>query len=421
MPAARPRIRVGPLSLGFAIVAGCLSFNAVLSLLNANLFGVTRAHVVGAEVVLVGMALGTSLLFWRREMGPWLGLLWFVCVLGLCLGVFRQSFDPKLLRDVILIPTFVMLGIAVASQLRDFKILVRFVAGLQVLVVAVMLLEAVAPAAFADVLGVQSYYVNTRDFTEENFWNEDSDLFVSATRPGDRFWFNGIDVHRLSSIFLEPVSLGNWAILITIFAAAFFGRMRWGMRLFFGVSIFAVLVGSDGRLATVTCALIAATSWAYAYLPRYFHVLYLPMVLAGTFLVVHLFGFEPGADNFAGRMAHTVALFSDFSLLAYLGLDDALRGPAADSGIAYLMLTQSAIGLMVIWIWISLAAPGQSAPSRTYVHGLLLYLALTMMVSYSLFSIKTAAFAWFLVGVCFFIEIRSQLRPLEERAKLITR
>ncbi len=406
---ALPRLGVQAHTLAFAIVGGCIFFNAALAIVNAQVTGLGKLHVIAVEVLFVGAALGVGVMFWQRAMRAWIWLLWALCVAGVVLAFFRQSFDPKLLRDVVLIPTFVILGIAAASSLRNFRPLILFVVALQAAVVAAMAFEALTPQAFSDLFGVQSYYINTRDFAGDSFWNENSDLFVSATRPGARFWFDGIPIHRLSSVFLEPVSLGNWAILMTIFAVAFWPHMGWAARLFFAGTILATLVGSDGRLATVTCAIVVAGAWFFPRLPRYSHMAYLPAALGAAVALVGLLGLEPVGDNFTGRLAHTVYLLQDFSAGAWFGIDHSLRGPAADSGIGYLILTQSVIGTLALWCWIAFNAPTRTLRARTFVHGLLLYLALTMMVSYSLFSIKTAALSWFLLGALCAMEGRDGL------------
>ena len=51
-----------------------------------------------------------------------------------------------------------------------------------------------------------------------------------------------------------------------------------------------------------------------------------------------------------------------------------------------------------MWSFITLSADESSPEQKIYKNSLLLYLALTMMVSYSFVSIKTAAPIWFIFG-----------------------
>ena len=63
-----------------------------------------------------------------------------------------------------------------------------------------------------------------------------------------------------------------------------------------------------------------------------------------------------------------------------------------------MIITQSIIGAAVIWGFITLSADEATVEQKIYKNGVLLYLALTMMVSYSFLSIKTAAPIWFIFG-----------------------
>ncbi len=90
-------------------------------------------------------------------------------------------------------------------------------------VLAVILLEAVCLPCYTDLFAVKDFYINTRGIGEDEFTNLSSDLYVSATRPDARF-LPFFDLHRMSSVFLEPVSLGNFVIVSVAFMMAFSGR-----------------------------------------------------------------------------------------------------------------------------------------------------------------------------------------------------
>lgn len=390
--------RVVPDSGVWALAAGCvlfatIVFNPLLALVNANAMTVGRMHVVLAEVAIVSAAMG--LILWRRvtPMLPWAGLLWLLIAVFLALSFIRGDLDPKLIRDVLLIPVFAMLGMVFAGAS-----LVRLFAVMQVTVLAVMIFEALAPTAFGDMLDIAQYYIDTRGFEAEDFWNEESKLFASATRPGERFLPIGFELHRLSSLFLEPVSLGNWAVVMTIATVTLWRRMGASARAFFLISIALILVGCDGRLATVTCAVILAGAWLFERTPARIALLYLPAAVLCAMGLAYLLGLQPGPDDFGGRLAHTVDLLKQFTVGALFGIDhDLLDGAAADSGLAYFLLTQSLVGVVAIWLAICLLMPDRPQ-GRILTHGTALYVAMVLLVSYSLFSIKTAAALWFLFG-----------------------
>jgi putative polymerase len=259
------------------------------------------------------------------------------------------------------------------------------------------ILEAVRPDAYAELFRVLDYYVHTRDFSGDQFWNADSTLFISATRPGDRF-FGFVEFHRLSSIFLEPVSLGNYCVVIAIAVIAFWKELTAFARVYLIASTLCLLIGCDGRLAAASILIIVILVPVLNQFPGRWSVIYLPLVLIASVAYVWAFNEDATADTFGGRLAGSLLLLSEMDLAGLFGLDAISSYVAADSGIAYFLLTQSVIGVAVIWLCISLVPAGQDYRSRMYVHAICVFIPLNLMVSYSFFSIKVSALMWFCYG-----------------------
>ena len=171
-----------------------------------------------------------------------------------------------------LIPTFVLLGMTV-----PFHRVKTGVTILHIIVVAGVLFEALFTSAYAGLLDVRQYYIATRAFDQSAFWDTTSDLFLSATRPEARF-FNFIDLHRVSSVFFEPVSLGNYVIILTAFLCANFGKFSIWYRAFLLGGIVIALVGCDGRLAAICSTVIVLVTLVAPRLPPKITLLYLPSV-----------------------------------------------------------------------------------------------------------------------------------------------
>src|ERR1700675_2190533 len=280
------------------------------------------------------------------------------------------------------------------------KSMTRPVVILQTIIFAVAILEALRPEAYSEIFQVLKYYVNTRDFSTKSFWNSDSTLFVSATRPGERF-FGFVDLHRLSSIFLEPVSLGNYCVVIAIFLIASWHELNVGMKSYLTVSTLALLIGCDGRLAAASILILLAGTVFLRNISSRWSVLYLPIILLLSVLLVWTLNLEPHGDNFTSRLAGSVSTLSQVDSIGLLGLDAQSSEQAADSGIAYFVLTQSIVGVTVIWLAICLLPEGRSYCMRLYVHGIAIFIPLNLMVSYSFFSIKVASLIWFFFGYFF--------------------
>jgi putative polymerase len=309
------------------------------------------------------------------------------------------------------IPVFIMLGMTYQANN-----LTRTIVVLQTIVFGLALLEAVRPEAYGELMQVVKYYINTRDFSSTSFWNSDSTLFLSATRPGERF-FSFIDLHRVSSVFLEPVSLGNYCVIIAIFVVAYWQNLTVRTRAYLIVSTLALLIGCDGRLAATSIVVVSVGMLFLRNVSSRWSILYMPAILLGSALFVASSNIDPHADNFSGRLAGSIATLSSVDTLGLLGLNVGLSDLAADSGISYFIITQSVLGVIVIWSAVCLLPLGRVSSTRLYVHGIAIFVPLTLMVSFSFFSIKVASLMWFLFGY-FFMQDYAEEFPSPARVGL---
>ena len=378
--------------LSNAVLIVAVTFNAALALINAHIVALERTYVVLTEVAVYGAA--AAIIFFRvdRRMMPWFLLALATVLLGFLLGLGNGAFNPKFPRDVLVIPVFVMLGMA-----QGRSSLVRPVLILQTIVFLTAALEAVRPDLYAETFQVLKYYVSTRDYSQNQFWNSESTLFISATRPGERF-FGFIEMHRLSSIFLEPVSLGNYCVVVAILLISLWKDFGFWTRAYLIATTLLLLVGCDGRLAGASILIIMAVVPLFRWLPSRWSAFDLPLVLLASAVYVAIVQPTVGADNFGGRVAGSLDLLSQIDLAGFFGLDARLSDIAADSGISYFVLTQSVVGLAAVWLCICLVPNGRDGRSRLFVHSIALFIPLSLMVSYSFFSIKVAALMWFCYG-----------------------
>jgi putative polymerase len=388
VPTSDATFRVAPA----LVLIASMCFNVVLAFVNAHVMGVPTALVIAAQAALTAAALGLALLAWKPQMEASIALLAVFGLFAVFRGLVMAQPDPKLLSDVAIIPIFMMLGMA-----SDDRNLGRTVLALHTIVFAVFLLEVVVPHAYSSLLNIQEYYIKTRGNKIDQFYNTNSDLFISATRPGSRL-FSFVDWPRSSSIFLEPVSLGNYCSIIVAFACSCIKRLGWTSVAYLMITTAAMLVGCDGRLGTATCVLIIIVCVIGPLLPRRTAVLYLPLTIAFVFVLVIGAGLEPGSDDFPGRLAYTVNLLRSYGVAEYLGFSNELLGKSMDAGVAYIITTQSLPGLLLIWAYVGWSGREDTPEQIRFAHALSLYLALSMMVSFSFLSIKTGALLWFIQG-----------------------
>jgi len=300
------------------IVCAAVLFNAVLAIVNGHIKPLGPGAVVACEAAIVLAAHLVAITHLRPSMLPWYGLLIPISLFAVLRSIDAGTFEARYARDLALIPTFYVLGLTYPREK-----LASLLVALQMIVFAGLLLEWASLDAFAWLFKIKDYYINTRGATEASFWNTESTLFVSATRPDDRF-FSFVSWHRMSSVFLEPVSLGNYCIFVAscLFALPHL-LTRW-QKLLLAVTTIVMLIACDGRLASVTILAIGIVALIAWRLPPRATLLFPLIVLAAAIAVVVAFGLKDGSDTFPGRIAHTVTLLGRFTLSDYMGLSDAL-------------------------------------------------------------------------------------------------
>ena len=394
------------------IVASCLAtsvgFNFVLCFVDSNLVELNQSHVVASELVLISTALLLAVLSWHPLMRSWLHFAACTVVWWLMLGLLRGELDPKYARDIVVIPVFVMLGISASTDPRLARKWLPF----HLLIFVVMVYEALYPSSFTSLFNVKQYYIHTRGFQASDFWNPDLELFVSATRPDERHLFPSLPFHRLSSVFLEPVSLENYVVVIAVFLVAFRHRLAPWLFWTFLVTDVALLVGSDGRFGASLCVVLALVALFGKQLSRSAPMAALPVAILSVLAAVAMFGFESGSDDFRGRIAYTAELLGALGALDLMGLSSSLVKASADSGIVYLIVAYSILGVALGWVFIFGTFPSQASVATVLRCGAAIYLSGNLMVSASVFSLKTAALLWFIVGYADGLTWREQMGRL---------
>jgi putative polymerase len=398
-----------------SILIFAVIFNALFAIINGHVVTLERAHVILAEILVYGAAITIVGLNADRKMLPWLLLALFIVLNGLLLSMANDAFNAKYIRDVLVIPVFIMLGMTYKTGNLTKLVLI-----LQTIVFSVALVEAVLPDVYSDTFQILKYYVNTRDFSAGQFWNGESVLFLSATRPGERF-FGFVELHRLSSIFLEPVSLGNYCVVIVVLLIACWSQLTPSARVYLTGSTLALLVGCDGRLAALSIVIILLSLALLRGVSSRWSVLYLPVVVLLSAAFVSLLGLSPTGDNFGGRLAGSIVTLSEVGLRGLAGFDTQSSAGAADSGITYFVLTQSLVGVAVIWSMVCLVPADRSSSLRTYIHGIGIFVPLNLMVSYSFFSVKVSALIWFAYGYLFMEDSLADRPSLSESSAVVSR
>ncbi|MCC2975219.1 polysaccharide biosynthesis protein GumE [Sphingomonas sp. PL-96] len=381
-----------------------LLFNIALSWVNANVAAINGSVVTAVQGLVMGLALGIGLAGRRGGWRRWTLLLAGAGLLWLVLSVLRQSVELKFLGDVVLIPAFALLGTCLGR-----RELIRWLVLAQLLIGVIATWELIAPRGFASVFNVTAYYVNTRGIEAETFWSgEGEGLFLNVERPNGRNLFASSGLNRATSVFLEPVSLGNWTVVVLIVLVTLWGRMGWGTRVLLVLSDLYLVVACDGRFALV-CGVgillgVPFGRWA----PRLWPLVYLPVLVATLFALRATELLPRGGDTFAGRLRKGVDYLGRLEVAdVFGGQSSASIYANADAGWAYLIQSQSLFGFLAFWLMVVLMARERTAELRSFVNAMAIYVALCMPISYSFVSIKTVAPLFALYGCLIAVARRS--------------
>jgi putative polymerase len=379
-----------------AVLAAML-FNFALCFVNTNVGGAGNSAVIGCEVVIILAVLLYTFpaIGYSRFLVIGSAVL-FLIALAAVRALQGGAIDIKPVRDLLIPVAFFLLGTC-ASDLRNADRIVRAVV---TIVIVVGIFEYFFPDIFTRFFNVAGFYME-RGVMGAKDVQQSSNLFVSGMRPegasGGRGLFPILGNHRVSSIFLEPVSAGNFGIVVFIWALV---RSLMERRIFWGLfaSAALVIVMSDSRFGANFCAIClllallpaAIRTAIVAVLPLF--ALLVLLLLPGPLSAYY------GVDNgFIGRIILSGRILERFDALNWLGL----RAPefiTSDSGYAYTLGGFGIVGILFFWTILMLL---KGSGKRFYLMRDLAgaYFATLLCISNSPFTIKTGALLWFLTGV----------------------
>ena len=393
-----------------AILIAALTFNAALCLINTTAARVSDSAVIGCELVLISAALALAL---GREAAPYLVLAVFLAYAVLLMAM-RPLFDPKSVRDFLIPIAFYLLGrrqekIALADRAAVWSGLI---------VVALGVFEFAELDTYVKYFDIIKYYVARGTVAPSDVSAGGSALFASGMRPDARAILPFLGPHRASSVFLEPVSTGDFGAILYLWALCRAGmRGRW-IALACGLG---AIVLADARFGLNTCVVGTAVWFAAPRLPRA-AFLALPFAILSALAI---YGFTTAqvdwSNDFSGRLLWTAQLITSLSARAVWGLSPD-KPFLDDSGYAYTLNQIGLVGFVGFWTLFILVPERRRAAWR-FKACIATYICLLMLISDSLYSIKTAALLWFMLGASDAApeaeDIRSS-RPARRPAQLAT-
>lgn len=385
-------------------VMGGLVFNFFLCFVNTRVRGISDSHVMLMEIAIIGTAF---LVAADRRSGFYLILGVFTTYM-IFLFTLRGQNDVKALRDIFIPVIFFAMG----SRLRDIRLADRLALWSAIIVLVFACFEYFLLDIYLEWFNVLGYYISRGTVTLAESFGATKGLFISGNRPEPRTLLPFLGQHRVSSVFLEPVSMGNFAAII--FAWAMF-RHGWGGRWFLFAAAISMTVFADARFGLFTCILMAVLAPVSRIIPRTVWLV-MPIFFLAVIGAYGIASGTHGGDNsLSGRIEATASIISRLPVGVVLGVETT-DGFTADSGMAYTLTKFGLIGFPALWA-LFVFQPLRSARAWEFHSMMILYLILIMVISNSFFSIKTAALMWFLTGTAAAISLPKR-RSLWDRLAL---
>lgn len=368
-----------------AVVVGTVVFNFLLAFVNTRLFGVSQNLVMLAELVLIS---ATLVLAVDRRAGLYTLLAVYLAYMLLILSL-RPELDLKAIRDGLIPIAFYFLGRKMI-RIEDVDRVVLACAGI---VVAIGLFEYFLLDAFIANVNVLKYYIARGSLDVGDKGMGDSSLFISGTRFQGRNLLPFLGSHRVPSVFLEPVAMGNFGAFLALWALF---RKDMSHRLWLAAAAVIVIIMGDARFGMMVCfALVAVLPFARL-VPRVVWFL-IPALIT---VAMAVYGLSTKAvyweDNLTGRWLHASWILLDLDGWGLFGMSP-VTPFLEDNGYAYSLHQFGIIGAGALWA-LYIFAPLRSQDAWCFRAPLVTYICLLMIVSSSFYSIKTAAILWFCAG-----------------------
>jgi putative polymerase len=390
--------------LAYALVILSSAYLLLLcGLYTANL-PITNVIIALVDAAIVTAALTLAAAYATRLLAlPVLG----VALSFAFLALFSQNIDLKSLRDVLLIIAFLVLGLAVGDRTWAQRAFFTTAA----LILFFGTLELAFPEVYAKTFNVLQFYIMRGELSPAVLEYTDNSLFISSMRNQGRFLLPFLGPHRVSSIFLEPVSMGNFGAIAIAWALAQ-ARGQWKIALAAAALGVAAIIMADARFAAMASGLfligrLAPIAWMRLVLaPAPFLAIALLLILGASI--------QGAGDDLPTRLAQSGNTIAHLNAPALFGLTVG-RMTTLDSGYAYVLTSFGLPLCLAMWaafVW--LPTPGELSTRFKFLLGL--YICALLCVSgSSLFALKTAALAWFLLG-CAMAHDYAHVRAVRERA-----
>lgn len=384
------------------LVLGAITFNAILCFIHTNVVSISNTYVIGSEIILILLSILAS---YRSINRIYVLLMIQLVLFTLTLALIRYNFSPndgldiKISRDVLIPIVFFILGKSI-SDVKAADYIVYIAAALMLFFA---LFEYLFLETYLKFFSVAQYYVarGTLDAYDPGLqWAKG--LMLSGMRPSEqgRGLLSILGEHRVSGLFLEPISLGNFGCMVVMWAVVR-SRMERQFRICSIAAGLAFILLSDTRFDAYFLFLGMVILFAT---PR----ITTPGVIVMPFIIMFgLYFAAASVDHVGGvlildglsmrdRLLYSGRVLHDFDIYNWLGAK-ASRIQTFDAGYAYVISNAGIIGFAIFWC-LFMSLKGYSRHFYAFRNASAAYFAALFCISASQLTIKTGSLLWFLLG-----------------------
>jgi len=375
------------------VMLAVAGYQLLLCFLSTHGFPVSRATVGIAEVII--FAIGLPVLMLRLLPIASILILCTVGLLSLAI-LLGGEFNSKAFRDLAIPFYFFWLGCNFGRP----EVADRCLKWVIALVLAVGAVELFFVDLFTDIFDIFGYYVHIGSLQNITEYVRESRLQLNGLRPEGigRTLFPGLlGAHRVSSIFLEPIAMGNFATICAAWGLSK-DKSAWRETVFFLLAAFVMMVLSDSRFSLVTVNVMIFVRLLVSGRGLYLTILGPFLVVASVIILGY--GLPPRLmdDTFHGRLALTGSTLLNMGFKQVMGIAFDSTIFYGDQGYANVFFSFGLPACVMLWValWLMPIPDESSLRFRAFAS---IYIALILSISgTSMLALKSAGILWFLMG-----------------------
>jgi putative polymerase len=381
---------------GPRLVFAALIFNLVLCLITTR-GGIHMSNAIVAVAELLIMSIG--LLTIRHRITPRVvQVMGMIAVFLVGMKLLNPGLDLKIVHDLGIMYVFYELGMMSTQQTAN-----RLVWLVMMIVVAFGLFELILPNIYVTFFDIWTYYIDKGVISASTINYSNTGFFVSGDRAGQlsrTFFPSLLGAHRVSSVFLEPVSMGNFSVIIFAWCLSTRLDLSFKKLFLYGLAAFCFVLG-DSRFASGCWMLMLLLRMTPLYRSS-FIVICMPLaavlglVFAGS---IHaLPGVSPSImeDDFGGRLLFSGRLLDYWQPEQWFALAPS-QVYTADTGYAY-VINNLSLPLALFCLAIFAFNRPRTDEAASMKAMIAVYMATSLCIGANMFTIKTAGLMWFLYG-----------------------